>query len=736
VLGYVPEELIKRKYFWDFCAPEDCDVFKQRALDVFSQKEKIINLENRVLAKDGRAVWLSTSGIPLLKDDGTLIGYRGSDTDITESKILNEKLNISEEKFSKAFHVNPSACGFTDLITGKYIEVNEAFYSLFGFEKDEVIGKNAVELGILTQDALKDLTLAIGKSEKIVNLETNLKTKNGDIRYVLLSADDVYLRGEKCRFTVVNNITELANSKEELLKSKNRYSLLSEQSRIFTWEVDENGLYTFVDNISEIVLGYKPEELINRKYFYDICPPEDREVFKQGALDVFRKKEKFANLENRIQVKDGSIIWVSTNGIPIFKDDGALIGYHGSDTDITERRAAADELRASEEKFRIYTEKAPIAIFISDGMGRLIDVNIAACTMVGLAKEELLKLSIRDFISLENILKSPNYFNEMQSKGYSQGELILQNKEGKQFWILLTTSMIDKNHFIAFCTDITEQKKTEEAIFIEKERSHMTLSSIGDGVISTDKKGNVMMINKAAEELTGWKHEEAFGRPWEEVFNIIDEFTQERCENPNLNMTGKGSIVDYGSHAILISKEGIKKPIENSMAPIMGPENKLIGLVLVFRDISDKKKKQEEIIYLSYHDELTGLYNRRFYEEELKRLNTKRNLPMTIVMADLNGLKLVNDSFGHVMGDELIKKVANVLRKGFRADDIIARLGGDEFVIILPKTDVFEAAQIIKRLISIALKEKVSDFDISISIGYATKNNEDEDILEIFNSAE
>jgi diguanylate cyclase (GGDEF)-like protein len=155
-----------------------------------------------------------------------------------------------------------------------------------------------------------------------------------------------------------------------------------------------------------------------------------------------------------------------------------------------------------------------------------------------------------------------------------------------------------------------------------------------------------------------------------------------------------------------------------------------LGMVIL------RKQAEEEIFYLSYHDQLTGLYNRRFYEEELKRLDTERNLPMTIVMGDVNGLKLINDSFGHSMGDKLLKKVAKVIKLGCRTDDIIARLGGDEFVIILPKTGAFETEQIIKSIIDLSLSEKVGFIDISISLGYETKNNVEENIEEIFKNAE
>lgn len=157
---------------------------------------------------------------------------------------------------------------------------------------------------------------------------------------------------------------------------------------------------------------------------------------------------------------------------------------------------------------------------------------------------------------------------------------------------------------------------------------------------------------------------------------------------------------------------------------------------IALTDITDRKKKETEIFNLSYHDQLTGLFNRRFYEEELKRLDTERNLPLTIVMGDVNGLKLINDSFGHVMGDKLLTKVAEVIAAGCRTDDIIARLGGDEFVILLPKTDAHETERIIKRINALALKEKIGSLDISISFGYAVKNNMKISVQEIFKKAE
>lgn len=159
-------------------------------------------------------------------------------------------------------------------------------------------------------------------------------------------------------------------------------------------------------------------------------------------------------------------------------------------------------------------------------------------------------------------------------------------------------------------------------------------------------------------------------------------------------------------------------------------------ILAISREVSERKQMEQKLEYLSYHDQLTGLYNRRFINEELKQLDVEEKLPFTIVIGDVNGLKLINDSFGHAVGDKLIKKVAEVIKKGCRYDDIIVRLGGDEFLILLPKTDAYETEQIIKCIKAISSKQKVNSVNISISFGYETKKNKEEKFEEILKKAE
>jgi diguanylate cyclase (GGDEF)-like protein len=158
--------------------------------------------------------------------------------------------------------------------------------------------------------------------------------------------------------------------------------------------------------------------------------------------------------------------------------------------------------------------------------------------------------------------------------------------------------------------------------------------------------------------------------------------------------------------------------------------------LLQARFINEKRRIEEEILYLSYHDYLTGLYNRRYYEQELENLDKNENLPLTLLLGDVNGLKLINDTLGHQMGDELLIKTARIINQACRKDDIVARLGGDEFIVILPKTEGKVIEEIIQRIKKLAAVEKVGGRDVSISFGYETKKKEAEDIEEIFKRAE
>jgi diguanylate cyclase (GGDEF)-like protein/PAS domain S-box-containing protein/putative nucleotidyltransferase with HDIG domain len=276
----------------------------------------------------------------------------------------------------------------------------------------------------------------------------------------------------------------------------------------------------------------------------------------------------------------------------------------------------------------------------------------------------------------------------------------------------------------------------QKAYYVDKQLLKATLESIGDAVISCDNMANIVFMNKVAQILTGWDKKDAIGQPIEVVFDIVDEADMKKSENIVRNAIIGEKILKLTEKTILITKDGTEMPIEDSVAPIFNENEETIGAVLVFRDVTEKIRSLKNIEYLSYHDGLTGLYNRRFYEEELKRMDNERNLPLSLIMGDINGLKLINDSFGHEVGDELLRKVANAIQKSCRANDISARLGGDEFIIILPKTNKTDTEKVMERIQYCLKTEKVKGLDVSLSLGYETKTVMVQDINEMYKKTE
>jgi len=340
----------------------------------------------------------------------------------------------------------------------------------------------------------------------------------------------------------------------------------------------------------------------------------------------------------------------------------------------------------------------------------------------------------------KNLVKE-NIENVINYKKSFKIENRIIRPDGSIRWILSTgNAECDENDkvisYIGSLVDITERKLLEKSLHEEKEKLKITIASIGDGVISTDINGKVTILNKVAENLTGWTQEEALGRPIEEVFNIINESTRTKCENPIKKVMESGVILGLANHTALISMDGTERSIADSAAPIKDDDGIIKGAILVFRDVTEEKQRNDEIYYMSYRDALTGLYNRRFFEEEIKRIDTERNFPISIIMGDVNGLKVTNDAFGHSEGDKLLKKAADAIKTACRADDIAARWGGDEFTILLPKTGKEEAKAIVDRIKSICSEMKIDGINVLISFGFDTKENVYDDVFKVLKNAE
>ena len=268
-----------------------------------------------------------------------------------------------------------------------------------------------------------------------------------------------------------------------------------------------------------------------------------------------------------------------------------------------------------------------------------------------------------------------------------------------------------------------ERKAMEEALFAEKERAQVTLNSIGDAVICTDNSGSVTYLNVVAEKITGWSLPEAAGRPMPEIFKILNSGLSRNSSDP-LNVAIEPNPPHLPSDCLLIRRDGVEIPIEDCISPIHDHDGKASGAVIVFRDVSEARAMTRQMSHSAQHDFLTGLPNRMLVNDRLRQaiaLALRRSSKLALLFLDLDGFKHINDSLGHLVGDQLLKSIAGRLVNCVRASDTVSRQGGDEFVVLLAEVKEASDAAITAKKILQAVAEPhcidQHDLHVTTSIG-------------------
>lgn len=232
-----------------------------------------------------------------------------------------------------------------------------------------------------------------------------------------------------------------------------------------------------------------------------------------------------------------------------------------------------------------------------------------------------------------------------------------------------------------------ELQESSEALFSARELLQVTLACIGDAVITTDLGGMITFLNPVAERLTGWTNSEATGLPITGVFRILSEESREPIENPVTQCLRDREAKGLPQETLLVRREGDEVSIDDTAAPIFDTGHKLVGAVLIFRDVTEKRSLARKLAHQAIHDPLTGLTNRREFERRLSDIlsDRDRNEIHALLYIDVDQFKIVNDTHGHIAGDALLCQLSAILQSKIRGSDLLARLGGDEFGILLER---------------------------------------------------
>lgn len=324
----------------------------------------------------------------------------------------------------------------------------------------------------------------------------------------------------------------------------------------------------------------------------------------------------------------------------------------------------------------------------------------------------------------------------------------LRHRDGLWVWVVSRAkARVDEQgralRIVGVDLDVTERKLYEEALYKEKESAQITLQSIGDGVITTDPDGRVEYLNPVAEELTGWRLEDAQGRFVGEVFRSFHEETCEPLENPLAVAIRRARAIKSVRPMLLIRRDGNELYIESCASPIRGGSGAICGGVLVFHDVSESRELNRKLSYHASHDILTGLVNRREFEARLERALKSaraREASHALCHIDLDQFKIINDNCGHSAGDALLGQVGALLKSKIRWRDTVARLGGDEFGVLLESCSFEEAIRSAEMLREAIRNYKFTweerTFRLGASVGVVPISPENDDVAALLSAAD
>jgi diguanylate cyclase (GGDEF)-like protein/PAS domain S-box-containing protein len=418
-------------------------------------------------------------------------------------------------------------------------------------------------------------------------------------------------------------------------------------------------------------------------------------------------------------------------------------------SEIRERQLAEARIRASEQKLSAIFDSVQDTIYQTDINGCILWTTPSVRQLLGYSIDEIMGRRIQDLYCnpaerIEFLRILDGNYGRLQ-----HFETRMIRKDGSQIWVSENSHYRYDQHsningVEGTIRDISSLKRAEEALFQEKERAQVTLGSIGDGVITTDLSGTIEYINPVAEQATGWRHGEAQGQTVMKVLRLVDEKTLEPPPDPIQHCLNEGKSIALAGHLLLIHKfRNQRLSVEVTASPIRDSRSEVIGVVLVFHDVTELRGLARQMSHQATHDALTGLINRREFEQRVNEAlehARREGSRHALCYLDLDQFKVVNDTCGHIAGDELLKQLTVKLRTELREADTLARLGGDEFGVLLEGCSVdnaVEPAEQLRRIVEdfrFAWDDK--SFRVGVSIGLVPLTPESGSLSDILSAAD
>jgi diguanylate cyclase (GGDEF)-like protein/PAS domain S-box-containing protein len=781
ITGYTEQELNKIAP-GDFIHPDDMSNVLENIVKCYTNKETSQNIEFRAFAHNGETAhvlghfaFIELNGLPAIlvqcinismrkQAEASLRIQRDLIKDLSSCSKLTDALNLIIEAVVQVDGIDCGEIYLVDRITGNlemaaHTGISDNFPRAISFlERDipqailasegrTIYGNISEEVFLKNQIAEEGLQAFIsvpvlhdGKAIAVLALashtvyEFTLKDRNLIEGIAAHIGPDIYrIKTEKKLNEIRDDLQSLFNTIDD-----------------FLFILDNDGLILSANLVSQEHLGYSADELESLKVF-DLLPPGRKEELETAIANLLDNKTASC-----------SIPMVTKSGIKIFVESKITKGRWANkdvlfcvSRDITWRKEAEEGLFAEKHKFKTLTEHSPYAVAMFDKKGTYNYINPKFKEIFGYDLDDIpdretwYEKAYPDPVYRQKVV----FFWEKEVKNTVPGEknagvFTVLCKDGIEKRISFTPVKLYNDEFLITCEDITQRKLAERKLKSAHQELVDIVDFLPDATFVIDKSGRVIFWNKAIEEMTGvtkgdivGKGDYAYAVPfYGEPRPILIDFVLESQidlvdKYENVQRIGR----TLYSEAYVPSVFGGKGAnMWGKASSLLDGDGNVIGAIESIRDITEKKKAEEKLKYLTLHDPLTGLYNRTLFEEKMRRVSDVSQDSMGIIVCDMDGLKLVNDTLGHDTGDSLLVKAAGIIAINFRKGDIVSRIGGDEFAVILPHSTEKTVEEACARLRSSFDKYNATspDFPLNISIGYAVGNIDTTSIKDLFKEAD
>ena len=673
------------------------------------------DMKFRIRHSNGRLVFVRAISRPVLNAAGEISSHIGSVEDITEQLLLDRKL-LDERRRLAAIIDGTNAGTWEWNIQSGEMRCNEYWAQMLGRTLEELSPLSTAKWkALIHPDDHPEFDRALEKhlvqNNEMHDCEVRMQHATGDWvwmqvrgRFLGCSTSDL----DQWMYGTVVDISKRKAQEKALRESKFLLAETGAMANVGGWSLDIATMsLSWTDqtfHIHGLVPGAQPtlEEAIS--YYTDDAVPVITDAVSRAISDG-----RSWDLELPMVNSNGDCIWVHSIG-RIESNNGKAVRVLGACQDITQRVVQRHALENAHERMTIATESGDIGIWELTLATNELSWTTQMYALYGFAENT----NSISFLQWEERLHPDDRPVVLEYLHAAvAGSASTLDTEFRVLWPdnsvhhIRCAAKISRQHdgqathVLGVNWDVSPLRKMSNELAQQHELLQVTMQSIGDAVITCDTQQRITWLNPVAEHLTGWTLDEAANKPIKDVFKIVNEESRKPAINPISECIQLNRIVSLQPKTVLISRSGIEFGIEDSAAPIRSKTGELLGVVLVFHDVSEQRQLANEMYYRATHDKLTGLVNRSEFEHRLQNalvMATQQAVEHALMYVDLDQFKLVNDSCGHYQGDQLLVKISRLITEIVRREDTVARIGGDEFALLLMDCGSEQAKQIAQQI--------------------------------------